>query len=279
MLSDYHERREAKIERYQELAQKNEIKSAELSEQARKMADVIPFGQPILVGHYSEKRDRNHRDRIWDKMGKAVETQKKAEYYARKAASAESNNAISSDNPDAIEELKTKLAKLEKFQEQAKLINAIIRKKKPTQEEKIKQIVDLGYQESTAQKLFVPDFAGRIGIPAYELTNNNANIRRIKERIVTLEKERSEVSKEYEIGNIQIVDSVEDNRVLIYFPGVPDEAIRTKLKSDGFRWSPANKARQAFRSSAWKIPYIITFLSVMPAYVNPENYQFIEVLS
>ena len=215
MLSDYHERREAKIERYTELAQKNEIKSAQLNEQARKMADVIPFGQPILVGHYSEKRDRNYRDRIWNTWGKAVETQKKAEYYARKADSAQSNRAISSDNPDAITELKEKLAKREKYQEQIKQINAIIRKKKLTQEEKIMQIVDLGYQESTAQKLFVPDFAGRIGFPAYEVTNNGADIRRLKERIATLEKQRDDVTREWEIGDIQIVDSVEDNRVMI----------------------------------------------------------------
>ncbi|MEE8059026.1 MAG: DUF3560 domain-containing protein [Pseudomonadales bacterium] len=31
---------------------------------AKDMAPVIPFGQPILVGHHSEHRDRRYRDRI-----------------------------------------------------------------------------------------------------------------------------------------------------------------------------------------------------------------------
>jgi hypothetical protein len=56
---------------------------------------------------------------------------------------------------------------------------------------------------------------------------------------------------------------------MITFPGMPDEGIRNKLKSDGFRWSPSNKAWQAFRTAKWKIPYIIKALTAMPAYVTP----------
>ena len=271
MLSDYAERKAGKIERYNDLAVKNEIKSAQLSDQAHRMADVIPFGQPILVGHYSEGRDRNYRARINRTFEKSVETSEKAEYYAKKAERLEKNRDVSSDDPEAIERLKEKLAKREKFQNEAKKINAIIRKKNTSQEEKVKMIVDLGYQESTAIKLFEKDFAGRIGIPAYELTNNNADIRRIKERIEQLTKQRTEITTEQEIGDIRIVDSVEDNRVMIFFPGIPDEGIRHKLKSAGFRWSPSNKAWQAYRTAAWQIPYIVMALTVMPAYVSPAD--------
>lgn len=277
MLSDYAERKAEKIERYQELAQKNEIKSTQLSEQAHKMADVIPFGQPILVGHYSEGRDRNYRARINKTFEKSVETSDKAEYYTRKAECLEKNRDVSSDDPEAIERLKEKLAKREKFQNEAKKINAIIRKKNISQEEKVKMIVDLGYQESTAIKLFEKDFDGRIGIPSYELTNNNADIRRIKERIEQLTKQRTEITTEHEIGDVRIVDSVEDNRVMVFFPGIPDESIRHKLKSSGFRWSPSNKAWQAYRSAAWHIPHIVKILTIMPPYINPDNYLFAEM--
>ena len=41
------------------------------------MMDAIPTGQPLLVDHHSYKTDRNYRDRAWNKMGKAVETDKK----------------------------------------------------------------------------------------------------------------------------------------------------------------------------------------------------------
>lgn len=74
---------------------------------------------------------------------------------------------------------------------------------------------------------------------------------------------------EQQIGDITIINSVEDNRIMITFPGVPDESIRARLKSDGFRWSPSNGAWQAYRSAAWKIPGIIKFLTVMPGYVQP----------
>ena len=52
------------------------------------MMDAIPTGQPLLVDHHSYKTDRNYRDRAWNKMGKAVETDKKADYYRHKAKAA-----------------------------------------------------------------------------------------------------------------------------------------------------------------------------------------------
>ncbi len=75
--ANYEERRQEKLERYQELADKNLKKAEDEFDQAHKMAEVIPFGQPILVGHHSEKRDRNYRKRIDNKMRKAIETHDK----------------------------------------------------------------------------------------------------------------------------------------------------------------------------------------------------------
>ena len=55
--------------------------------QARRMGSAIPFGQPILIGHHSETRDRNYRARITGKMGKGFALMDKASHYADKAAS------------------------------------------------------------------------------------------------------------------------------------------------------------------------------------------------
>lgn len=273
-LSDYHERRTERIERFKEIAEKNHNLSNQVLDQAHKMADVIPFGQPILVGHYSEKRDRNYRDRIMNKYEKAGELEDKAKYYARRAATTESNPAISSDDPDAIEALKEKLQNLKDSHDLMVKGNKIVKSKKLTTEQKIDALNDLGIDE---EKL-LPDCMGNIGFPGYALTNSSANIRRIEQRIKDLEKQRTDQTKEWQIGNIDIVDSVEENRIMITFPGIPDEPIRNNLKSNGFRWSPKNGAWQAYRSAAWKIPDIIKMLSVMPAYVNPENYLFTEVI-
>jgi hypothetical protein len=78
------------------------------------MASVIPFGQPILVGHHSERRDRNYRGRIHSTYGKAFALQKAAEEAERKANT--TSNAISSDDPDAPDKLAERIATLEERQ-------------------------------------------------------------------------------------------------------------------------------------------------------------------
>jgi hypothetical protein len=60
----YRERREAKADRLRARAEKREVKAAVDLDRGHQMAAAIPFGQPILVGHYSERRDRRYRDRI-----------------------------------------------------------------------------------------------------------------------------------------------------------------------------------------------------------------------
>jgi hypothetical protein len=82
------ERAEARAERFEDLAERTEQKGRELHEEAHQMASVIPFGQPILVGHHSERSDRNYRDRIHNKFGKAFETLEKAEYFENRAEAA-----------------------------------------------------------------------------------------------------------------------------------------------------------------------------------------------
>lgn len=156
---------------------------------------------------------------------------------------------ISSDNPNAVELLKEKIAKLESNQEQMKASNKIIRNSKIDLAEKIKQLTEIGFTEEQAKKLFVPDCFGGIGFESFTLTNNNANIRRLKQRLVDLERKAQDSTSEKSISDIRIVDNVEANRLQLFFPGKPSEAIRNKLKSAGFRWTPSVGCWQRFRSS------------------------------
>lgn len=272
-LSNFHEKREHQIAKCQELAVKRSTEAQSLYDRAHSMADAIPFGQPILIGHHSEKRDRNFRDRIGRTFERATETAKKATYYAEKAERLENNTAISSDDPDALELLREKLANLKDSHAAMVAGNKVIRSKKLTDEQKVAELQKLGFGEFTAREHLKPDSLGEIGFPRYAIINSSGNIRNVEGRIKLLEKQKNDVSREYEAGDIRIVDSVEDNRVMIFFPGVPAEEVRKYLKSMGFRWSPSNEAWQAFRTAAWKIPQIIRKLSpapVMPAYVNPD---------
>ncbi len=48
----------------------------------------IPFGQPILVGHHSERHARKHAEQITNGMRKAVQMWETSEYWKQRAASA-----------------------------------------------------------------------------------------------------------------------------------------------------------------------------------------------
>lgn len=258
MKTNYEERKAARLDRLEELAQKNESLSNSLYNQAMKMADVIPLGQPILIGHHSEKRDRNYREKIHNTMSKSVEAQKKAEYYKERAESLLSNTAISSDDPNAIDKLQEKLERLEATQELYKAINKIIKGKQP-QAEKVEKLMALGLREATAIKLFEPDFCGRVGVPSYKLTNNNAVISNTRKRIEQLTKVAAIETSEEVINGVTLKINSETNRVQLFFSGIPVEGIRTELKHNGFHWSRFEGCwmRQISNSAVWAAKQIL----------------------
>jgi len=78
----------------------------------------------------------------------------------------------------------------------------------------------------------------------YQLSNNSGNTKRMKDRLKTLEHQAGKTTQSHNIGDIEIVENVEANRVQILFPDIPSPEIRTKLKQNGFRWSRTNMAWQ-----------------------------------
>lgn len=240
-MNSYEAKLEAKRERYEKKAEQLREEAERLHEHAHQMADVIPFGQPILVGHHSEGRDRRYRERIHNTFGKAFATMDKADHYERKAASV-GTGGISSDDPDAVDKLKEKLESLKRNHEWMKNVNAAIRKGK-TPDRQIPALVALGMSEAQAQELLKPDFCGRIGIAPYSLQNSNANIRRVEQRIREMERaaERN-VTVEQEGDGYTYREDADENRVMFLFDGKPDAAIRAVLKRHAFKWSPTRGA-------------------------------------
>lgn len=252
-MNSYEEKKQERVERYAALAEKHRAAAAATCSRAREMASAIPLGQPILVGHHSEGRDRRYRARIDQTYRKGIEHQKKAEYYAQKARSAATNTAISSDDPDAVEKLRERVAKLEETHAKMIAVNKVAksRRKNYSDDEKIRDLVAMGIREDTAAKLLDPSNFGGVGIPGYELSNSSANIRRLKQRIEELERTAQDETTEIEIGDVRIVDNVEDNRVQVFFPGKPADDVRKRLKSSGFRWSPRNRCWQSYRGAGY----------------------------
>jgi len=100
-MNNYEQKRQLRIERLERAAELCRRASEQAHESAHQMADIIPFGQPILIGHHSEGRDRRYRAKIQRRFEKSFDLQEKAKQYAEPASSARANNTLSADNPEA----------------------------------------------------------------------------------------------------------------------------------------------------------------------------------
>ena len=243
-MNDFESERAAKAARFRQLAEKHENIATGRHFAARERLEMIPLGQPILVGHHSEKRHRKDLNRIDRHFAEAKEHHDKAEYFRRRAAAAESNVVIFSDDPDATEKLVDKIERLKKRQGLMKRANQLIRKADR------EGLADLGFSDEAIAKLFTQDFAGRVGFPNYALTNNSANIRRLEKRLAAIQNaQHDETTEEQFASGVRLVDNVEANRLQIFFPEIPSELIRRELKRNGFHWSPTAGAWQRHRSN------------------------------
>lgn len=77
-----------RADRYTEWGQKADARSEAAYDGARAAVDGIPMGQPILVGHHSERRHRAALARHDARMDRFVAERKKAEHHRGKAFTA-----------------------------------------------------------------------------------------------------------------------------------------------------------------------------------------------
>jgi hypothetical protein len=161
-----------------------------------------------------------------------------------KAKNFDGNNprsGISSDDPNALEKLRAKLAEAENLQDMMKKVNGII-KRENTEERRIAALVAIGHEPALAKRLLEPDYAGRIGFKEYQLINNSASVRRLRERVAELEKAATRQDKEEVTDKYTYREDTADNRLMFLFDGKPGEEIRVMLKGRGFKWSPTRNA-------------------------------------
>lgn len=149
---------------------------------------------------------------------------------------------IKSDDERAVEKLEEKLEDLKETQERMKAANKAIRMKDT--EAGDDALREMGYSEEAIKQLREPDYCGRLGYPGYLLTNNNANIHRVEERLNRLKEVKEKGSSKQEFGTFKVVENTEAMRYQIIFDGKPDAEVRTLLKSNGFKWAPSQGAWQ-----------------------------------
>jgi hypothetical protein len=244
-VNPYEQKKAARIEKQRGRAAKLRAEADDAQTKARAIGDMIPMGQPILVGHHSEGRHRRDIGKIDKAMRKSVELTREADTLERRASRAEKSTAVSSDDPEAIPKLRSKLADLDKDRERMRAANAAIR----SGGDIAGRLKALGFSDKAAEEIQKPDPMGRVGFPAYAFQNASTERARIAARIADLEKRAAAPPRSAEtIGGATL--SEQDNRVRVFFPCVPPEAVRTALKGSGFRWSPTAGAWQRMSSGA-----------------------------
>ena len=141
--------------------------------------------------------------------------------------------------PHAVEKLEKKLTGLEKLQATMKSVNAYYRKHKTLEGCPGLSDEDIGRLQSSMANDWRKD---PVPYPSFLLTNNNANIRRVRQRIDDLKNRSEFVGWTFPGGEAKINEA--ENRLQLLFDEKPPEDQRRVLKSEGFKWAPSQGAWQ-----------------------------------
>ncbi|RPE13191.1 DUF3560 domain-containing protein [Chitinophaga lutea] len=239
MKHNYEEHKKSRIDNARRQAEKQRQISEQRHNAAHQIASCISPGQPILVDHYSRNRHRRDLEKINNNMRASIEADKKAEYYDQKAVTIEQNTAISSDDPNALEKLRAELAGCEARQAFMKETNQCIRS-----QDKARFLRMEGTSEELWEKVNSPNVVGHKGFAHSKLTNNNANIRRLKDRIADLEKAAAIPFAEVVYKGITLRQNPQIGRIQIIFPTRTDLAVHKQLRKLGFVFCRSENAYQ-----------------------------------
>lgn len=187
-------------------------------------------------------RKKEKQIAAWDKN---MENFRKADHYLDMLKRAHTL-AVKSDDPEVLDFLRAKLAGLEEAHALMVSANAYYRKNKTL--EGFEGIPSDTMAWITRPGVYLP--GGRNGdgsplafygkpFPTYELTNSNANIKRVKQRIETLESVKASKPIEEEHDGYTYRENAEAMRVQFQFDGKPDDETRALLKRNGFRLAPS----------------------------------------
>jgi hypothetical protein len=251
-MNDYEQKQQRRRQRLADRADRKDAEAHAAREQSDRIISAIPPGQPILVGHHSERRHRRDLDRSDRAMRKSIDAAHAAAELRDRAA-AIGTGGISSDDPDALSKLQVQLDQAQAAHQRMVAANKLLRADDRT------GLLAIGFTEAQIARLLEPDDLGRIGFPDYQIKNSGTNIRRLKARIAELPQRAEAEAAFHEIAGDGWRIFAEDNRICIAFDHKPDPTMREKLKAHGFRWTPTRNAwtRQFNNSAVYWARYLV----------------------
>lgn len=229
----YIERVQARYERMRASADKAMQEAQDTLGKARQMASVIPFGQPIQIGHHSEGWDRRYRGRIEKTFRRGFRKYQEAKDKEERAVSAEKSQVISSDDPAAVIKMRERIAAAERDQEHMKAANAAVREslKLPEDARTAYLMKKIDINKSLAQQIV--DSGDRRMYAPYRLTNNGNNIRSMKQRLAELEarEEAKAQARKQASQQAQEIPAVEAAADVLAAPEAPESPEETPAES------------------------------------------------
>lgn len=241
---------------FEEIRQKlKDLTLARLHAQSRCASTMITGGAGFNVAR-NEKRNATERKRAeelysyMERINKIIDKRMNAVFST--------SEKMQSD----LDRQKQELASCESSQELMKAINKAIRAGAD-----VAGLMKIeGVTEEIATEALKPDFCGRIGFASYQLSNNLANIKRIKQRIKELESkaeqaQSDEPEKDTIFNGLTIRRNFTEDRLQLLFADMPTLAQKELLKRHGFRWSP--------RFTAWQRKLTNNAIFAVKHYILP----------
>ena len=187
---------------------------------------------PMITGPANFPAERNRKAferemRAWE------EFQAWRERYFKRA------NRVQTKTPE--EEIDEALIRLEKERNNHAImieVNKIFRRKTSDEEKRKALLEELELSEKLVNNLMTPDCFGQYGFASYALTNSNARIKNLEQKVLTMKAriERRDTFEKIEFNGGTI--DIENDRVVIRHEEKPSPEVIQQLKSNGFRWSP-----------------------------------------
>lgn len=250
------ERLEAKLAKREEWAGKAEARSEQLITEGMTAFRQMD-GQPILVGHHSEKRHRGAIARADRKLERGSEQYQLAKHHEQKAdgLTRQLDRSIFSDDPDAIEQLRTKVVALTRQRDEYKRLNAWWRKHKT-----MRGCPGLGEEEAAKLDAEIPNRYTweRQPVPKWRLSNLGAEIRRAAERITEVERRQARAAQAEQAGGLVVGGS--ETWAVVTFADKPARDVLDALKGAGFRWGAGS-----WHGPREKLPACVLALTGAPA--------------
>lgn len=192
----------------------------------------------IRKNEAKQKREYEINKELIDYIEKA---EKKLNEVARNPDRFYSDQAIKRTDKNAIEKLNQKLEQLEAEKDFIKRSEKACKGYQKNKDFSVFEKYNIPQKEA---KEYVSQIE-RHGIPLIRGNASiNAEIRRVKERIASLEKSKASEDENFDIENGRILVNKEAQRVQIFFDNIPDANTREALKKRSFKWAPSVKAWQ-----------------------------------